>query len=352
MSDVPPRPRIRPATSDDWVPTDRSGRGAQARPQGQEQDPNPAEAEFDRSTYYEYIERHTGDFPVSQTRRSNVFAPAGSSPFQDHLNAGAREADAARAGGRGGVGGRGGTRRSGEARNPNSGGFPAQPGYAGGSSGRGTDSGGFAAVPGYGPGGPDSGQAQAVRPRRSTGLKVVVVILAIVMVLALVGFFGIRWLAPETGTVPADVSGEPTSQAPSPSDELVQPSASAQEELDGFVESGTEAAASLEGQWVTQVSAKKVGIEADGKTWSAQDILDEFKANQVKYPGAILIDSGDWDSYKEGDYLVTVVGTPYDDPEAALDKCRSWGLDRDHCLAKRLVKDGEYSEDNSAYLDR
>ncbi|RAF63930.1 protein kinase, partial [Burkholderia multivorans] len=35
MSDVPPRPRIRPATSDDWVPTDRSGRGAQARPQGQ-----------------------------------------------------------------------------------------------------------------------------------------------------------------------------------------------------------------------------------------------------------------------------------------------------------------------------
>ncbi|EKU48288.1 protein kinase [Brevibacterium sp. LS14] len=342
MSDVPPRPRIRPATSDDWVPTDRSGRGAQARPQGQDQDPNPAEAEFDRSTYYEYIERHTGDFPVSQTRRSNVFAPAGSSPFQDHINA--RAPEPARGGGRGGP------RRTGEARNPNSGGFPAQPGYAGGSSGRGTDSGGFAAVPAYG--GPDSGQTQSVRPRRSTGLKVVVVILAIVMVLALVGFFGIRWLAPETGTVPADVSGEPTSQAPSPSDELVQPSASPEEELDGFVESGAEKAAALEGQWVTQVSAKQVGTEADGKTWSAQDILDEFKANQVKYPGAILLDSSEWKAYKTGGYWVTVIDTPYKDSGPALEQCRSWGLDRDHCLAKRLVKDGEYSEKNSAYLDK
>ncbi len=152
-------------------------------------------------------------------------------------------------------------------------------------------------MPGYG--GPDSGQTQSVRPRRSTGLKVVVVILAIVMVLALVGFFGIRWLAPETGTVPADVSGEPTSQAPSPSDELVQPSASPEEELDGFVESGAEKAAALEGQWVTQVSAKQVGTEADGKTWSAQDILDEFKANQVKYPGAILLDSSEWEGVQD-----------------------------------------------------
>src|SRR5699024_2914335 len=69
------------------------------------------------------------------------------------------------------------------------------------------------------------------------------------------------------------------------------------------------------------------------------------------YPGAILIQSGDWASYQDGSYWVTVVDTGYSDPEPALDQCRSWGLDRDHCLAKRLVKHGS-PKDNRAYLDR
>lgn len=358
MSDVPPRPRIRPATSDDWEPTDRSGRGAQARPQGSDRDANPADADFDRSTYYEYIERHTGDFPVSQTRRANVFAPAGSSPFQDHLHAGAREARESEGSrdSRSRSGGRSGPRRGGgPSAASDSGGFGAvggsgsAPGY--GSSGYGYGASYGTGPGGVGPGGPESGQAPAVGPKR-TGLKVTVVVLAILMVLALLAFFGARWLAPDSGTVPVDVGGEATSQAPSPSDELVRPSSSPEDELDGFVQSDASKASALEGQWVTQVSAKKVGIEADGKTWSAQDILDEFKANQVKYPGSILIYSGDWKAYKSGDYWVTVVDTPYKDSKPALEQCRAWGLDRDHCLAKRLVKDGEYSEKNSAYLDK
>lgn len=42
---------------------------------------------------------------------------------------------------------------------------------------------------------------------------------------------------------------------------------------------------------------------------------------------------------------------PLQRPEPALDQCRSWGLDRNNCIAKRLVKDGSPA-DNSAYLDR
>lgn len=375
MSDVPPRPRIRPATSDDWDSSDRSGRSPQPGSQGA--DAHSADAEFDGSTYYEYIERHTGDLPLSRTRRANVFAPAGSSPFQDHVNAAASGARARSVGHAAGYARHSGAPSQGAGVGSDSGGAGAfGPGGSGAGDSRAGDSGaagsgaagygpggygpggygprGYSSG-GYGPGGPNSGIGQAVSdsgPRKGSVTKVVIVIAAILAVLALLGYFGARWLAPESATVPVDVGGEESaSAAPTPSDELVQPTGTPEEELDGFVKSGTEAAAGLEGQWVTQVSAKKVGLEADGKTWSAQDILDEFKANQVKYPGSILIYSGDWSAYKSGDYWVTVVDTGYSDAKPALDKCRSWGLDRDHCLAKRLVKNGEYSEDNSAYLD-
>ncbi|MGO2038411.1 MAG: protein kinase [Brevibacterium sp.] len=335
MSDVPPRPRIRPATSDDWQKdhSDRAGqaqseRAAKAPSQGQDAGSNAPD--FDRSTYYEYIERHTGEQSVSKARSGNVFAPAGSSPFPDRY--------AAQGGSDHGSGalqsGRTGASRAADGSAP------------------------YAPQVDFGPEGPvsRSGQFPQVAPadgpsKRGNGLMIAVVVIAMIMILALVAFFGIRWLAPSSGTVPVDVGEESNSaSSPSPSDTLVQPSASPEDRLDEYTDAGTEKAADLEGQWVTQVSAKDVGLEADGKTWSAQDILDEFEANRVKYPGSILIRSGDWGSYKDGDYVVTIIDTPYSEPEPALDQCRSWGLDRDHCLAKRLVKDGS-PKDNSAYLD-
>ncbi|WP_309131961.1 protein kinase [Brevibacterium sp.] len=285
MSDVPPRPRIRPATSDDWH-RDRTERSGHDVPQGR--DSAPSGAEFDDSTYYEYMQRHTGDFPVSRTRTA-LAAPY--TPQSDTGPAGA-------------------------------------------------------------PGSVPPELAHSAPPsKKRTGLKVVTVIVSIVIVLALLAFFGVRWLAPSTGTIPVDVNGsEGQTASPSPSEVLIQPSASPAEQLAGYADDGAKKATDLEGSWVTQLSAKKSGMQADGKSWSAQDILNEYEANRVKYPGAILIRSGDWGSYKDGGYLVTVIDTPYRTPDQALDQCRSWGLDRDHCLAKRLVKDGSH-ENNSAYLD-
>ena len=318
MSDVPQRPRIRPATSDDWHKG--SGESAGQTPSyGNEAD--RSSADFDNSTYYEYLERHTGEQSISKARSGNVFAPAGRSPFDDAHSAGSHQyvnsQQSQRPAGGGARNGVGGSAQNG-AQTPPPPQFP--PTVQNDSSSR-------------------------------NGLKIAVVIIAILMVLALVGFFGIRWLAPSSGTVPVDVgSSEPASPSPSPSDDLVQPTKSPEDQLDAYTKAGTEKAADLEGEWVTQVSAKNVGLKADGKTWSAQDILNEYEANKVKYPGAILIHSGDWASYKDDGYWVTVVDTGYSDPEPALDQCRSWGLDRNHCLAKRLVKDGS-PKDNSAYLD-
>ncbi|WP_231443591.1 protein kinase [Brevibacterium zhoupengii] len=314
MSDVPPRPRIRPATSDDWQ-KDQSDRAGLTSSPGQES--TQSAADFDNSTYYEYLEKHTGDVPVSKNRSRNAFAPAGASAFQGQPQS-SSGAPAARQGQPDGH----------SAHSPQ-----VEQGSDGHASGQ---------IP----------LQPAPAPKKGNGAKIIVVIVAIIMVLALLAFFGIRWLAPSTGTVPVDFGAdESASPSASPSESMVQPTSSSQEALSTYTKQGTAKADDLEGQWVTQVSAKDVGIEADGKTWSAQDIVDEFETNRVKYPGAILIHSGDWDSYKDDNYWVTVIDTPYSDPEPALDQCRSWGLDRDHCLAKRLVKDGSPT-DNSAYLDK
>lgn len=316
MSDVPPRPRIRPATSDDWQ-KDQSVRASLTPSQGQGS--NQSAADFDDSTYYEYLEKHTGDVPVSRSRSRNVFAPANASPFQGQSQHSYPEA------------------------------APTGP------RSRTNDSSSPSTQNDDGSGGPASGQIPlepTPAPRRGNGAKITVVIVAILMILGLLAFFGVRWLAPSTGTVPVDFGGEESGSAsPSPGESLVQPGASPEEALSTYTKQGTAKADDLEGQWVTQVSAKDVGLETDGKTWTAQDIVDEFETNRVKYPGAILIHSSDWDSYKDDNYWVTIIDTPYSDPEPALDQCRSWGLDRNNCIAKRLVKDGSPA-DNSAYLDK
>ena len=234
MSDVPQRPRIRPATSDDWHKGSSEPAG-QNPSYGNEAD--HSSADFDNSTYYEYLERHTGEQSIAKARSGNVFAPAGHSPFDDTHSAGshqyANSQPAQRPAGGGAGNGVGGSARSGP-QTPPPPQFPPTV-HSDSSSGN--------------------------------GLKITVVIIAIIMILALVGFFGIRWLAPSSGTVPVDVgSSESASPSPSPSDDLVQPTKSPEQQLDDYTADGTEKAADLEGKWVTQVSAKNVGLEADGKT--------------------------------------------------------------------------------------
>lgn len=97
----------------------------------------------------------------------------------------------------------------------------------------------------------------------------------------------------------------------------------------------------LQGRWLPQVSAKRVGLFADGKTWDNAAILAEFLDNQARYPEALLLRSGDWASYDSPDsYWVTVIGDPMSAPESVLAWCGSQGLDRDHCLAKIVNKTG------------
>ncbi|MBE8147069.1 hypothetical protein IOD13_16285 [Brevibacterium casei] len=98
----------------------------------------------------------------------------------------------------------------------------------------------------------------------------------------------------------------------------------------------------LNGKWVPQLSSKRVGLEAEGKTWKEADILAEYEEFRNEYPRVQLVWSGDFSSFKEDDFWVTVVGIGYSDPEDALAWCSSNGLGPDHCYAKRLNTSGGY----------
>lgn len=98
--------------------------------------------------------------------------------------------------------------------------------------------------------------------------------------------------------------------------------------------------ADLNGKWVPQLSSKKLNLEAEGKVWKEKDILAEHQELREEYPRVQLVWSGDFVSFKEDNFWVTVVGIGYDDPEDALSWCSSHGLGADYCYAKQLNTSG------------
>lgn len=92
--------------------------------------------------------------------------------------------------------------------------------------------------------------------------------------------------------------------------------------------------ADLEGSWVAQLSSKRPGLEADGRTWDNQATYAEFLRLRLAYPEAVLTYSGDWTSYLYPDFWVTSFGRSFVTPEAANAWCEAEGFDAGHCYAK------------------
>lgn len=99
---------------------------------------------------------------------------------------------------------------------------------------------------------------------------------------------------------------------------------------------------SMEGRWVPQLSSKVKGTTDDGIVYSYADILAEHLRLRLRYssPGVQLVNSSDWGSFLSPGYWVTLVDSPTAGPEPALGFCREQGFDRDHCYAKRLLREG------------
>jgi hypothetical protein len=106
--------------------------------------------------------------------------------------------------------------------------------------------------------------------------------------------------------------------------------------------------AGLAERWVPQLSSKRPGLVAEGRTWTNAMTLDEHAQLRQTYPGVRLLWSGDWSTFSESNFWVTIAGTGFPTAEGALAWCTSNGFDRDHCYAK-LISTTHPVEGSTAY---
>lgn len=86
-------------------------------------------------------------------------------------------------------------------------------------------------------------------------------------------------------------------------------------------------------KWVPQLSSKRPGIRDNGVVWDNAMALQEHLQFRKLY-NAKLLWSGDWSTFSEPNFWVTIAGITFDDSKGALMWCSSNGFDRDHCIAK------------------
>ncbi|OBF28908.1 hypothetical protein A5724_26175 [Mycobacterium sp. ACS1612] len=101
-------------------------------------------------------------------------------------------------------------------------------------------------------------------------------------------------------------------------------------------------------RWVPQLSSKRVGMVAEGATWTNEMILADHQQLRARYPDVRLLWSGSWSTFSESDFWVTIVGAGFPTADQALAWCTSNGLDRDHCYAK-LISTTHAVEGSTAY---
>ncbi|MDT5136048.1 MAG: serine/threonine kinase PknH [Mycobacterium sp.] len=91
--------------------------------------------------------------------------------------------------------------------------------------------------------------------------------------------------------------------------------------------------AQLADRWVPQLSSKRPGVVDNGVTWDNAMALQEHLRLRQQY-GARLLWSGNWSTFSESNFWVTVADVTFANSAGALMWCRSKGFDRDHCIAK------------------
>ncbi len=100
---------------------------------------------------------------------------------------------------------------------------------------------------------------------------------------------------------------------------------------------------SMEGRWVPQLSSKRL------KTY---DEVDDLKYNEyreiwgqhvdlrLRFPQARLLWSGDWASFDDDDYWVTVAGATFEGAQGAVRWCDKNGFPGSQCYAKEILQFG------------
>ncbi|HEY2221366.1 hypothetical protein [Actinomycetospora sp.] len=139
------------------------------------------------------------------------------------------------------------------------------------------------------------------------------------------------------------VSSSEISPTPVASDasEASAPSSSASADPASALEAQREAdrgaLTAADGSWVPQVSSKRVGLVADGITYDNDAIWRQFSTISSAHPDARLLWSGDWASFSQSGFWVTVIDEPSASAASANAWCDAQGFPADQCFAHRLL---------------
>jgi hypothetical protein len=104
----------------------------------------------------------------------------------------------------------------------------------------------------------------------------------------------------------------------------------------------------LADRWVPQLSSKRPELVAEGRTWTNEMILTEHQQLRQSYSNVRLLWSGDWSTFSDSSFWITIAGTGFATADEALAWCTSNGFDRNHCYAK-LISTTHPVEGSTAY---
>ncbi len=114
----------------------------------------------------------------------------------------------------------------------------------------------------------------------------------------------------------------------------------AQTALTAQISHDSSEASGLDNQYTTQLSSKKYGLQAEGKTWHYRDIDEQFIHMRIQHSNAILIWAADHSNYlKDGnpaDYYVVLSGERFSSVDDAKGWCSSNGYSGQDCIAVQL----------------
>ncbi|MEQ1874217.1 MAG: zinc ribbon domain-containing protein [Ilumatobacteraceae bacterium] len=139
------------------------------------------------------------------------------------------------------------------------------------------------------------------------------------------------------GATTVVVDGSTT--ATDPSTIPIDPVQAASEKLQLLVAQDRPTADTLVGSWIPQLSAKRVGLEADGIVYGPVEIVADHQPLRDTY-GAILVDGGAFQFTTGGNpmtgWFLTIVPETFASKAEALQWCTDRSLGSDVCLAREF----------------
>lgn len=104
--------------------------------------------------------------------------------------------------------------------------------------------------------------------------------------------------------------------------------------LDWQVEHDKDSAELFYSTYTAQLSSKRKGMEAEGKTWNYRDILAQFITMRNKNSNVLLIWSGDWPAYSSNSdkYYVILAGEGFDSTDEAWNWCKANNYGPNDCM--------------------